>query len=169
MQTLYALSLSYKMEKLSSLIIRTLTHQSPKLKVCVLRFLEKIIHTKAAYSNKKEEILNFLEEIKKSLFGLMSNPNKQVRDAFFNFKKFLVEQELMDEVPSSDQPKPKRNMSRAMSSRQILSKRNLGSMRTIQPSKKKGVSQSRRHLMKSQTLLNPEAKFQRVDSVKKST
>jgi hypothetical protein len=151
------------MEKLSSLVIRTLTHQSPKLKVSVLRFLEKIIHTKIAYPNKNQEILGFLEEIKKNLFSLMSNANKQVRDAFFNFKKFLIEQGLMDDVPP-----PQKNPPRAISTRKLVSKRTLSSMRNIQP-KKKGMSQSKKHMLSSRNLLHSEVQVKRRTSKKRGT
>jgi hypothetical protein len=82
----------------------------------------------------------------------MSNANKQVRDAFFDFKNFLVEQNLMNDIPA-DEKKIKRNASRATSKRKPLMKRTLSSMKTIQPIRKKGMSQSRRNILKSKTLI----------------
>ena len=159
MQTLYALILSFHMEKISSLVIRILTHPSPKLKVSVLGLLRKVIETKAAYTSKKSEILGFLEEIKKSLFKLMSNANKQVRDTFFSFKAFLIKQDLMDEMPDLDRAK-----SRSKSFKKPRAKRTNSNIRALQSIRKKGASQIRRQIHRSGTTQKVSSKMGRSRS-----
>ena len=153
MQTQYALILPFKLEKISALVIRSMKHQSPKLKISVLKFLEKVIHTKASYHNKKNDVLIFLETIKKDLFGLMSNANKQVRDAFFAFKEFLIKQKLMDDLPLKEKPKHKRNMSRITKHKNLNIKRTMSSVRNIEMGRKKGTSVSKRYLIQARTRL----------------